>query len=196
MSIWFKRFRWGGRGTSCPLWLSGVFGFFAVAGCGSDAPTKPPSPPPSPFQQVTFSYIKGSELDAYLRALARILPDFYFIVEEQTTLFDDWANGRTNTYWTRVFANNLVLRIQAYSRNLVVIRPANAELKQLHDQLLEAMRMLEGGIIDFSAAIDPLDDTIIAQANEKIRQSNVALLRYTTQLSSLAGQPISFLPPQ
>lgn len=186
MSTWFKRLRW----------YCGLFLLLTVAGCGSDAPIGPSTPPPSPLQQVTFSYIKESDLDAYLRALARILPDFHLIVEEQTVLFNDWSNGRTNAYWTRVFANNLVLRIQAYSRSAATIRPVNPELKQLHDQLLKAMQTLEGAIVDFSVAVDPLDDSIIDQANEKIRQFNIAMDRYTGQLSSLAGQEINFFPFQ
>lgn len=157
---------------------------FVLAGCGSDAPLAPSSPPPSLFQGVTFGYVRESELNTYLRALARILPDFHLIVDEQAVLFTDWSGGRINTYWTRVYANNLILRIQAYSRNAATIRLTSPELIQLHGQLLKAMQTLEGAIVDFSNAID--------QANAKLGQFNLAMDRYTQQLSGLAGQPISF----
>lgn len=166
----------------------------ALAGCGSDAPTAPGGPAPPPLQGLTLTYVRESDLDAYLRALARILPDFHLIVNEQLVLFDDWSSGRLDTYWTRVYANNLILRIQAYSRNAAVIRPASPELLRLNGELLNAMKTLEGGIADFSLAIDPPDDTIIDEANRKIGQFNLAMDRYTGQLSNLAGQPISFFP--
>lgn len=163
-----------------------------LAGCGSDAPLSPSSPVPPPLQQVTFSYIRESELNAYLRALARLLPDFQMIIDEQTVLFEDWASGRTNAYWTRVYANNLILRIQAYGRNAAAIPLTNPELLQLNGQLLKAMDTLASAIQDFSIAVDPPDDSIIDRANEKIGQFNVAIDRYTQQLSDLAGQRISF----
>jgi hypothetical protein len=172
---------------SCAILL-----LLATAGCGSDAPVAPSSPAPPPLQQVKFSYIRESELDAYLRALARLLPDFQMIIDEQTVLFDDWANGRTNAYWTRVYANNLILRIRAYGRNAAAIRLTNPELIQLNGQLLKAMDTLASAIQDFSVAVDPPDDSIIDQANQKIGQFNVAIDLYSQKLSDLAGEPISF----
>lgn len=164
---------------------------FTLAGCGSDAPVAPSSPVLSPLQEVKFSYIKESEFGAYLRAIARMQPDFQMIIDEQTVLFEDWASGRTNVYWTRVYANNLFLRIRAYARNAAAIRLTNPELIQLNGQLLKAMDTLAGAIQDFSVAVDPPDDSIIDQANEKIAQFNVAIDRYSQQLSDFAGQPIS-----
>ena len=178
------------------LRLYGLLLLLAAAGCGSDAPTAPPSPAASPLQQVTFSYVKESDLNTYLRAIASTLPDFYLIIDEQTVLFNDWSTHRTNTYWTRVYANNLVLRIRAYSLNAAKIRPTNPELKKLHDQLLQAMQFLEAGIQDFIVAMDPRDDSVIDEANKKIGQFNIAIDSYSNELSSLAGQPISLFPSQ
>ncbi len=166
------------------------------AGCGSNAPTAPAVPPVSPLQTATFTYVKQSDLNAYLQALGNTLPDFYLIVEEQTILFNDWGSGRTNDYWTGVYANNLILRIRAYSRRLGAIHPASPDLKQLHGQLLTGMGTLDSAIGDFITAVNTSDVTFIDQANQEIGQFNAAINIYSIGLSNLAGQTISLFPSQ
>lgn len=183
MSVWLKQPRFYG------LLLMGLFG-----GCGSNAPTAPSAPLVSPLQKVTFTYVRQTDLNTYLQAIDGTLPAFYLIIEEQTVLFDDWSSGRTNTYWTAVFAGNLVLRIQAYSRSLNTIRPASPELKQLHTQLQTGVSALEAAVGDFITAIDTSDNSFIEQANEKIAQFNVAIGAYSISLSGLVGQPITLFP--
>ena len=167
-----------------------------VAGCGSNAPTAPSAPLVSPLQKATFTYVKQSDLNTYLQAIGGTLPDFYLIIEEQTVLFDDWSSGRTNSYWTGVFAGNLVLRIRAYSRSLNAIHPASPDLRQLHTQLQTGVNTLESAVGDFITAIDTSDNTFITQANQKIGQFNIAISTYSIGLSGLVGQPISLFPPQ
>lgn len=168
----------------------------SLAGCGSTAPVAPAGPPASPLQRVSFSYIKQGDLNAYLQAVDRSLPEFYLVIEEQTVLFDDWSRGRTDPYWTGVYAGNLVLRIRAYSRTLSGIRPTAPDLKQLHVQLQEAINLLESAIADFITAVDTSDPTYIGEANQKIAQFNIAVSRYSLSLGELVGEPVSLFPPQ
>ena len=168
----------------------------SLARCGSETPMAPSAPAIPPLQQATFSYVRETELNVYLVAIGRTVPDFQLVVAEQTVLFGDWTEKKTNTYWTRVYANNLVLRIRAYTRGVATVHPSNPELEGLHDGFVDGLGILESAISDFSDALDPLDGELIDQANEKIGRFNIAMDLYMGRLSSLAGQPIQLFPIQ
>ena len=166
--------------------------FFATFGCGSDAPSQPQNPPiPSP-QLDGFIYVRTVELNAYLQALDPTIPDFRAIIQEQNAVLGDWSDGRTNPYWTQIFVNNVILRIQAYSLKLNAIRPENPELRGIHDQFSLAIQTLKGGMEVFRVAIDPEDSRLLGQAFQDFVRVNDLVDTVTFRLSNLAGQQIRF----
>ena len=186
MSIWRNR---SGRAVRGLLLIPF---FFATFGCGSNAPIQPPNPPiPSP-QPGGFIYVRTVELNAYLQALDPTIPDFRAIIQEHNAVLGDWSDGRTNPYWTQIFANNVILRIQAYSLRLNGIRPNNPELRDIHDQFSLAIQTLEGGMEVFRVAIGPEDSRLLGQAFEDFVRVNDLLDTVTARLSNLSGQPIRF----
>ena len=142
---------------------------------------------------MTLGYIRVADLETYLQALESTGPDFRTILDEHAVLIDDWNTGRTNAFWTRVFAGNLVLRIQAYSRTISTLKPANAELRRLHDQLQEALQVLEKGISDFGLGLDPPDSSILERSDDEILRFYEIVFAVSDGLSGLAGRQVEFL---
>ena len=150
-------------------------------------------PNPVSAGPVTFDYVDFEDMNRYLGNMQTEMLAVEVMLDEFTTVSQDWLDGRTNVEWTAAFAQNLLNRHVLLVDQSALVRPTDPGLVEAHLLYEDGLWLLGRAYVVFAGQIPIPDQSLFEGINSDIVEGTLQLVRFQFGVSDVVGQRVRFI---